>query len=540
MNLSYYLKRFIKHRKYLYVSFILIIAFFIGSSLITPKITSVTSELIAHARLEDLYYKKNNITSEFSKLNSFLLYSKKTIRDNSENSFSTLIAKLDVASDFALSSNVNINSFLYVITPTTIKETAHIKPNTSLKKIPAKTALFNSNYGFLDTLITSHNKVLNRKAYIYKKNTDTTIIVGYDVDLKSFWKYFSEKYNSRISYTVILNKDGICMLHPEKKNIGKKLDRYFTTYSISDILKTPKTNNTKENATDILKIKAKSRFLDLGVLRYFDKIKIGNSPFIITVNFVEFYKENTKEIQQYFLWISLLAFITFMLLLLLSRIQLKKEYKENIRVLKEKEQLAIANENYQKENAVLQLNQLKKKMSPHFLFNTLNSLHFLIETKPNLSQKFVVQLANVYRYLLENRDDNLTTLKKELDFLDQYIFLHKIRFKDSLNIKIINNSDDDLVLYKKIPVLALETLVENAIKHNKITKNNPLNIEIEIKNTKIIVSNNYSPKNKKTTKSHKIGLTYLKNIYDYYEVDSFKTKIIAEKFICVLPLLSQN
>ena len=117
----------------------------------------------------------------------------------------------------------------------------------------------------------------------------------------------------------------------------------------------------------------------------------------------------------------------------------------------------------------------------------------------------MLQLADVYRYLLENRDDNLTSLKKELDFLEQYIFLHKIRFKNSLNITIVNQSDDELIFYKKIPVLSLETLVENAIKHNEITKSNPLNIEVEINNTHVTVTNNYSPKKKEHIEGHKIG-----------------------------------
>ena len=80
--------------------------------------------------------------------------------------------------------------------------------------------------------------------------------------------------------------------------------------------------------------------------------------------------------------------------------------------------------------------------------------------------------------------------------------------------------------------------MENAIKHNEITKNKPLDIEVEIHATHVIVANSYAPKKKKNIEGHKIGLTYLKNIYNYYEVDSFKTKILEDKFICILPLLS--
>ncbi|MAG88833.1 MAG: hypothetical protein CMB97_15995 [Flavobacteriaceae bacterium] len=533
MELINYLRRFRKHQKYFYLSLLIIIGFFIGSSLITPKITSVSSGLMEDVRETDLYSKKNTIASEFLELNSFLNYAKNSIEDASDVPLSTVINKLNFVSDLALSNAVNSSSYVYTITPGGVQETEHLRPKAKFgdPSIPDKEMLLDAAKGTLDTIIISKDKVLNRKAYVFKKNKDTTVIVGYDVDLKAFWKYYSEKYKERNSYTTVFNKNGICLLHPEVDNIGKKIPSYFDFFAISDIL------NQSDN--EVLKNNGISQYLGLDIVRYFDQVMIGDQDLIVVANFVKFdLQDTTVEVQRYFSWISLLAFITFMSLLLIARFQLKKEYNENLSVQKEKEQLAIANENYQRENAVLQLNQLKKKMNPHFLFNTLNSLHYLIESKPNLSQKFVLQLADVYRYLLENRDDNLTSLKKELDFLEQYIFLHKIRFKNSLNITIVNQSDDELIFYKKIPVLSLETLVENAIKHNEITKSNPLNIEVEINNTHVTVTNNYSPKKKEHIEGHKIGLTYLKNIYNYYEVDSFKTKIVEDKFICILPLLS--
>ncbi|WBL25735.1 sensor histidine kinase [Zunongwangia sp. HGR-M22] len=533
MELINYLRRFRKHQKYFYLSVLIIIAFFIGSSLITPKITSVASDLMEDVRLADLYSKKNNIASEFLQLNSFLNYSKNIIEDSSDVPLSSLINKLHFVSDLALSNAVNTSSYIYTITPDGIQKTEHLRPDEKLgeESVPYKKILLQAPKGTLDTIINTGDKVLNRKAYVFQRNKDTTIIVGYDVDLKAFWKYYSEKYQGRTSYTSVFNKNGICLLHPEVENIGIKIPSYFDSFAISDIFNQPDSEVLIDNGF--------SQYLGLDIVRYFDEVIIGDQALIVVANFMYFdLQDTTGEIQQYFSWISFLAFITFILLLLIARFQLKKEYRENLRVLKEKEHLATANENYQRENALLQLSQLKKKINPHFLFNTLNSLHYLIETKPNLSQKFVLQLADVYRYLLENRDDNLTSLKKELAFLKQYIFLHKIRFKNSLNIKISDHSGDDLILYKKIPVLALETLVENAIKHNEITKNKPLDIEVEIHATHVIVANSYTPKKKKNIEGHKIGLTYLKNIYNYYEVDSFKTKIVEDKFICILPLLS--
>src|SRR5690606_18443735 len=216
--------------------------------------------------------------------------------------------------------------------------------------------------------------------------------------------------------------------------IGKKLNDVFKNIPIEDIINHEYKvhNSSLEISNNILKDRATSQYLGLEVLRYFDKINIGNSHLIFIESFpVDInLKEATEDIRSYFSWISLLAFLTFMALLLVSRLQQKREYSESLEILAEKDRLMIANETYQKQNAVLQLDQLKKKMNPHFLFNSLNALHVLIESKPDLSQEFVHRLAEVYRYLLENKEGNLTSVKKEIDFLKQYIFLQEVRFKD--------------------------------------------------------------------------------------------------------------
>ena len=248
-------------------------------------------------------------------------------------------------------------------------------------------------------------------------------------------------------------------------------------------------------------------------------------------------KEHIVSIKKYFSWMTVFAFCTFMLLLLVSRFQLRKEFMENLKVVEEKEDLMRANEKFQRENAVLQLNQLKKKMNPHFLFNSLNSLHVLIDSNPELSQQFVLKLAEVYRYLLEEREAHLVTVKKELEFLRHYVFLQEIRFSTSLKV-LIRCECDDKILLKKIPFLSLETLVENAIKHNEFTKQKPLFITIIIREEEIVVSNNYAPRKHKDANSHHIGLDYLRNNYEYYQINSFRTLIVNGEFQCFLPLLS--
>lgn len=537
------LQGFKKHRKYFYLSVLVIAAFFAGSALITPRITLVAEKLLEEILRENLETKKNIVAFEFNRLDSFLEYSEKVINNSSGFPFDRVKENLLFITELARSTDVISNSFIYAVTS---EEMVKIHHSDNLKGPNLKNISSHLNSlqdrAFFDTIIKSPQRVINRKLYFKQIDPDKAIVVGYDIDLLEFWKYFSEKYKGDSGYTVVTNQEGVCILHPEPEFIGKRLNGFFGSVSIDDVLSSenPLLRKPIESASgDVLKDTATSEFLGLEVVRYFDQIKIGKSPLIIVESFpVEInLKETTQNIQGYFSWISLVAFLTFILLLIISRIQLKEEYVDNLKVLEEKELLVNKNEKYQKENAILQLNQLKKKMNPHFLFNSLNSLHVLIESKPGLSQEFVLKLSEVYRYLLENREENLTTVKKELNFLKQYVFLQEIRFKNSLNVRIVNEGDE-LVPFKKIPFLSLETLVENAIKHNEFTKSNPLYIEIILHQEVIEVLNNYTPRKHKDKDSHNLGITYLKNIYLHHQESRFKTEVTEGKFRCVLPLLS--
>ncbi|SDS48899.1 Histidine kinase [Polaribacter sp. KT25b] len=535
--------KFKQHRQYFFISFLFIAIYFIGSALITPKITSVTENLVEDLIQGNLKDKENVVFFEFNQLNSYLNDAEQIIKYSNKTSTKELKEKLVFTAGLALENQNISNTFIVFSKNDTVDFYSPNKNALYTKEIHNYLSKKNvsETKNTRDTILTSKNKVLYRKTYAIKLKNDTTVTFGYDVDLLNFWNYFSEKYKGDGGYTVVTNKDGVCILHPDTTYIGKKLEGYFDTISIEKVLQsTIKINGYYvPRNKNILTSKAVSEFLDLEVLRYYQTIKISNTSLITVVSFpVQIHlKETTQSIQRYFSWISSLAFATFMLILIVYRLQLKKEFVENLRVLEEKEQLIYANEKYQKENAVLQLNQLKKKMNPHFLFNSLNSLHVLIDLNPELSQQFVIKLADVYRYLLEERDGNLISVKKEITFLQQYVFLQEIRFNNSLNVSIINKSDAK-VLQNKIPFLSLETLVENAIKHNNITKQNPLFIEVIILNDKIKVINNYMPRKQKDENSHQIGLTYLENTYQYYQIKNFNTAILDGKFICTLPFIN--
>ncbi len=164
----------------------------------------------------------------------------------------------------------------------------------------------------------------------------------------------------------------------------------------------------------------------------------------------------------------------------------------------------------QKENLQSQFDVLKQQVNPHFLFNSLNVLTSLIRLEPELAEKFTEHLAKVYRYVLENKDNELVTLSTEMNFLDAYLFLINIRFMEKVvvNIRIPEEKKNHQV----IP-LAMQLLIENAIKHNAMSKKSPLVIDIFIDETNHLnVVNNLQEREAHMT-STGVGLKNIQNRY---------------------------
>lgn len=149
------------------------------------------------------------------------------------------------------------------------------------------------------------------------------------------------------------------------------------------------------------------------------------------------------------------------------------------------------NEELKKENIQSQFESLKNQVNPHFLFNCLNTLSGLIEEKPANAVDFVGNMAQVYRYLLIQNNNYTAILKDEIDFLESYLFLNKVRFEKALQFTI-NISEE--ASQKKLANLSMQILVENAIKHNVIMESKPLFIEIFDENNYLVVRNNLQKK----------------------------------------------
>jgi two-component system, LytTR family, sensor kinase len=194
-----------------------------------------------------------------------------------------------------------------------------------------------------------------------------------------------------------------------------------------------------------------------------------------------------------------------------------------------------------------QLEGLKSQVNPHFLFNSLNTLVNLIPENPDNAVHFVQKLSKVYRYILEIRDKKISTLSDEIDFLNAFVFLHKERFGDNLQVDIKNLETHSN--WNILP-LSLQILFENAIKHNIISSEKPLFIEVFIDNKDVkfsqtnkismpflVMRNNLQLKNQ-VMDSTGFGLQNIKDRYfllSEKEVEIVKSK---EHFTVFLPLIN--
>lgn len=167
-----------------------------------------------------------------------------------------------------------------------------------------------------------------------------------------------------------------------------------------------------------------------------------------------------------------------------------------------------------KENICLQKKYLKLQLDPHFVFNSLSSLAGMIEAEPGRAEKYVVRLAQVYRYTLRNIDQDYITVCEAMNFARTYVSLLNLRYDD----KIILESDDEEADGKdKILALSLQLLIENAVKHNSPQENDPLHIQLSVRNNMLVIKNNriYAHgHNDQIIESYGIGLKNLKQRYE--------------------------
>jgi len=201
-------------------------------------------------------------------------------------------------------------------------------------------------------------------------------------------------------------------------------------------------------------------------------------------------------------------------------------------ILRAWKETALRTTQLEKENIQTQFSVLKNQVNPHFLFNSLNTLATYVQDIPEANM-YVKNLSEYLRHTLTIKEDVVISIKDELSVAEKYAYLQKARFKNNLIIDI--NLPQKLKDNGYIPPYCVQILIENAIKHNIISKSKPLHIKIYSDSNSLIIENNLQIK--ETQDSTKLGLN---NIEERYKLISSQSIIIEETdvvFRVSLPIL---
>jgi sensor histidine kinase YesM len=194
-------------------------------------------------------------------------------------------------------------------------------------------------------------------------------------------------------------------------------------------------------------------------------------------------------------------------------------------------QAAINIEKIKREHVSSQYEALKNQVNPHFLFNSLNALSSLVYDHPDRAIEFINRLSDVYRYVLDSKDKEAVPVNEELDFVRAYSFLLKTRYEDNIEIEFDVTAQEGYV-----PPMSIQMLLENVVKHNEISDEHPMRINIKEKDSYIFITNRLHLKEKNTEMSG-IGLENIKSRYSILTDRSVQINQTNHEFVVGLPIL---
>ena len=255
------------------------------------------------------------------------------------------------------------------------------------------------------------------------------------------------------------------------------------------------------------------------------------SAFLIYISmlaFNEFVCKFPEEARHRFMMVAIILGVLISLILL--SIEVSSQFFGNWK------RSLVEIEKYKAETFQAQLQNLKDQINPHFLFNNMSVLSSLVYKDQDKAVDFINQLSKVYRYLLDTRSSELVSLKEELIFIQSYTYLLQIRFDKSLvfNMRIPEDEKNRL-----IPPMALQILIENAIKHNEVSSEFPLTISMKIVDNKLEVSNNLQLRTDKESSS-KTGLQNIQDRYKFFTQETVEVIETVKTFSVKIPLLKSK
>jgi sensor histidine kinase YesM len=519
--LKFTLKNTFSGRNFFILGIIFIILTLISTYVLSGLITQITEKTKSDTEQRSLVKKQETIAREFS---SFLDTQKEIVHVIAISNSKNLSDNLKVLSAIHANDSLVKNNW-FKINDQKLEFTTS-KNSRNLESSLTKLIVQNGDKDQFNTIIKDGSVFLWRIIFRAVAANGTIVRYGYDINLRSLQSCFMNLEQQTTSYAFVFDEKGTILYHPEVKLLKKNV------FKISNLHTADTTLTTKYPINRTIAI---SEYLGLDIVRYTKRLNVKGTHWYISINFPKkISNEDVEAVQKY---ASLIYFITTAILILffyLFTVFTRKNFQEKEVLAEEKNNLLVENEKINKEKALIQLHQLKEQINPHFLFNSLNSLYMLIDSNTGVARKFTLNLSKIYRYLINPPVNNIVTVQEELLFIEKYIFLQQTRFTNEFVFTI--NIQDENILAKKVPYLAFQIAVENAIKHNIASEENPLQITIDINENVVIITNNLNEK-QNFEKESKFGHKYLASIYNYYNKNDFEAFKKDGDFTCILPLI---
>ncbi len=350
------------------------------------------------------------------------------------------------------------------------------------------------------------------------KNTLQNKALSLKVNLMDLHKKISRDKNVSPAY-VTLSQNNTYIFHPDETKIGKPVKKDFLC--------------TEDFYREKIIKETYSEYLQIPVYRYYDMAELGGQQWLFTASIPGLsFKDFVSKTQNAFIYTALLALLAFVVIFFFGILHWQKEFLQRQHIQQEKIELELKNEQQKQQVLATELEQLKSGLNPHFLFNSLGSLKALVNKQPAEAKRFAVALSNLYRYLLKQENCTLISLQEEFDFAKDYIYLQQIRFSERIEVEISIPKED---LKRQLPPMSLQLLIENCIKHTKMSSSEKLFIKIQSKGNQLVVTNNYNPIEQITTSG--IGLDNLTKRYSYLTSAPCSFYIRNEQFVAEIPLI---
>lgn len=338
-------------------------------------------------------------------------------------------------------------------------------------------------------------------------------------------KEFVDKYHLKAGFIVAAAFPGIFVFSEPVENIQEMLTGFFSfftfifllwiiDFTLVDFKSLADRQKTKHRGGKYLRIVA--TFVAASILYLLIGLTL-NPDFLNPVR-----GDNLTSVQAWFYFILRLFLFNILILMVKFLFDINEE----------KQQIRMENELLKRENLQARHQTLKQQVTPHFLFNSLNTLRSLIRRDAEKAEEFANELSAIYRYMLRHREKSEVQIQQELAFATSYLSLLKIRFEDSLYTDI---EIPDSISGRTLPPLTLQLLIENAVKHNKFNRKTPLIISIYSENGHLVVKNNLQSK-EETESSSQVGLENINSRYKLLKKREIVIHQDARFFTVFLPL----